>query len=1172
MRRVGRWVRRLAVLVGIAAFALVVAWVWIVPPLVERGIVSQFEAFGLPEPTFRVRGVSPSDLQISDLLAGEEGRFRIGAVNIGYGFSQLFRDEVNSVEIIGLEVEIQRKNGAWDLGPLAGLRLPPDINPESGMPFRRMALRASTLVLNLDGRRLRIPFDGSVESASPSALAIDFAACAGGAALRITGTVNPRSHDFQLALTGDVPDPTTLFGAPLPPAAVDPGRAGCRVFVKADLAREKGVLNLDATARGPGWKVSRLQARETGLEDWLSGKAGNARADVQWETEVDNPWPLLKATAFGRWADGEAIGRAELSGSGALEFRCQEDGPADGWTWSATVPSARATLAPSDLAVPVAGAALEGVRADLRLAANADAEGVRVEVLPKSAVSAVAGSVRHGGVRFTLAGGETPGVALTVGEKPVVASVSLGGPKADWRLEGPDLRLALRRGRAELPDGLTASGAAATARVSVAANPDKVTATLAAPSCLSVDVLTLPAVGLVKTPKEPLLTADTGDKPVTVSASLAGDPIRWSIAAPEARVTLAECGLSLPEALGTVDGLAGAFVFRADADPASAALYLLHGSWLGIRSGVVKAGDETVRVGAVRFTLLGRDARPAFRITREGGRLLSADGVLDAEADGPVTVSAGRDMEATLGTVSPAVEATWGEAGTRLSADVEIGGLKADLSRKLGDTIVAAGVPDARLHLKVQHEWPVGPLPVEPLAVEFALDTPKDGKGVSVAAVGAEATGRLEAHGTLALAGAVPHAMDGRLLLAGASVRHKGTGLELTDITADVPLTWNVTVPPPNGTFAVKSVEFDGRALPPLSGTLGVAGARADFTLNWPVLEGAELRAEGSAGIGPRGLSARAYVSLPLFQVEDEEAMARLIPPLEGMLIGGSFALDGYVRASPDGVSPNISLTVLDGTFRSKVWETEAEGVFATVRINSLQPMLTPRKELQVALVRHARMGKLDVSDGFVAFRLEPKETDGPPTGWTAWVQRCEWGWAGGRLYVDEFRYDPEAAEHTAVVHARDLDLRQLLAYVPNQQASGVGSLDGRLPVTVGTWPHLRFGEGELQTPPGQGGWFRIRKADALGDVLDRANPRFRTDELYAEIKDRLVSAFSNFEYDELRLVFTREDGRFVARVKTSGRGRTGARQEFGGITLNLWGFDSVLRDAILVGRKAFGR
>ena len=69
MRRVGRWVRRLAVLVGIAAFVLVVAWAWIVPPLVKRGIVSQFEAFGLPEPTFRVRGVSPSDLQISDLLA-----------------------------------------------------------------------------------------------------------------------------------------------------------------------------------------------------------------------------------------------------------------------------------------------------------------------------------------------------------------------------------------------------------------------------------------------------------------------------------------------------------------------------------------------------------------------------------------------------------------------------------------------------------------------------------------------------------------------------------------------------------------------------------------------------------------------------------------------------------------------------------------------------------------------------------------------------------------------------------------------------------------------------------------------------------------------------------------------------------------------------------------------
>jgi len=1172
MQRLGRWVRRLLVFVGIVAVALVMVRAWVLPPYVRDLVAADFEAFGLPKPTFRIRAISLSDLQIRDLSAGDEGRFRIGAVNVGYSMSQLLQDEIHSIEITGLEIEIRRKNGTWDLGPLAGLRLPTDIGADAEMPFRRIDLRACVLVLALDGRRLRIPFDGSVERAGRSTLAIELAARAEGAALRMTGTANTESGDFHFAMTGHLPDPAALLASALPPDTAGLERGGCRTDITADLARAGGVLSLDAAARGPGWKISRLQAREKGLEDWLAGKAENAAAHVQWEAEIENPRLFLKATPVGRWMDGEAIGKAEFSGRGVLERRRTEGAAASGWTWSAAVPSARAALAPSDLSVPAAGVVLEGARADLRLAATADADGLRVEVLAESVAAAAKGTMPFGGVRVALVEGETPGVELTVGEKPVVVSVSRSEAKGGWHLEGPDLRLALRRGRAELGGGLVAGGAAATARMAVAAGPDRVRATLAPSSRLSVDSLTLPAVGLVKTSTAPLLTADTGDRPATVSAVVGNKPSGWRIALPEVRVRLAECDLALPNALGTVDGLAGAFVIRAEADPASAALNLLPGSWLGVRSGVVKAGEEKVRIGPARFALPARDAHPALAMTREGGRLVSAGGRLDAEATGPVTVSAGQDMEATLGAIRPTVEATWAGAGTAFSAAVEIGGLKADLRRKVGNAVVAASIPEARLHLKLQHEWLPGSLPGKPLAVEFDLDTPRGGKGVSVAAAGAEAAGRVRAHGTLTMAGAVPHAVDARLRLADASVRHTGKGLRLTGVTANVPLTWNLASPPPTGTFAVTSVEFAGRALPPLSGTLGVAGARADVTVNWPVLEGAELRAEGSAGLGPHGPSARATVSLPLFQVEDEEAIGRLIPPLEDMLIGGSFALDGYVRASPQGVSPNLALTVLNGTFRSKAWETEADGVFATVRISSLQPVLTPRKELQVALVRRARVGNLDVSDGFVAFRLEPKEADGPPTGWTAWIQRGEWGWAGGRLYVDEFRYDPGAAEHTAVVQARDLELRRLLEYLPRQQASGVGSLDGHLTVTAGTWPDLRFGEGELRTPPGQGGWFRIRNAEGLGDMLDRASPRFQTDELYAEIKDRLVSAFGNFEYDELRLVFTEEDGRFVARVKTSGRGRTGARQEFGGITVNLWGFDSVLRDAILVGRKAFGR
>jgi hypothetical protein len=326
---------------------------------------------------------------------------------------------------------------------------------------------------------------------------------------------------------------------------------------------------------------------------------------------------------------------------------------------------------------------------------------------------------------------------------------------------------------------------------------------------------------------------------------------------------------------------------------------------------------------------------------------------------------------------------------------------------------------------------------------------------------------------------------------------------------------------------------------------------------------------EGSAApsVGSRGPSARASISLPLFEIADGNALGRLVPRLNGLLVTGSFALDGYVRLSPEGLVPNIAMTVLDGSFKSKAWQAQAEGIFATVRINSLSPVLTPRKELQVALVRHATMGKLDVKDGFMAFRLERKEVNGTATGWSAYVQRGECGWVGGRLYVNDLSFDPEAKEHAVTVFARDLKMGDLLALIPDHRASGVGSLDGQLRVTIGTLPDIRFGAGELRTAPGQSGWFKIKDSEVLGTVLESTDPRFQTDTVYAEIKKRLVNAFKDFEYDELSVVLTTEGDRRLARVNTKGRARSGERQEFEAVTLNFFDFDKTLKEVIIINR-----
>jgi hypothetical protein len=875
-----------------------------------------------------------------NVAAGEDGRLSIGAIGVDYSIPQLLRKRIEAAEIVGLEVELRLKNGLWDFGPLANLHGSADSEMPSDMPFRRITLRASTLHLDLDGRRLRIPVSGSVENTDQDTLAIDLAASFEDATFQLVGTFNTLTHDFK------------------------------------------------ATAKGPGWQLSQLKVYETGLKDFFQAKTDRANIHVHCDATVDEPWLLLKGTPLSQWIAEQPIGKVELSTDGGLELRRAKGAPVSSWTWAATGLGLYVTLAPCDVKV--------------------------------------------------FAGG-------TTGE----------GPEAG------------------------------------------------------------------------------------------------------------------------INGLAAMFdVLVDEADSKHVVARVASRSWIGFKSAEIRAGEDTVQVGLAKINFFDQKDRPLIAATFEGGCLISVDSTLTAglTSHDPLAISAGDGLTVKLPAIDFLLTGTWGGKGGAVTGNLTINEFTVNLNRQFGNRLVVANVPRASLSLKSHRDFPANPGPPSPPTVDFdlRLDKTKAGQGPSASVAGADlAAAAIEAHGSVTLAGAAAPAIKARVSLLDASVQHKELGLAAAGITADVPLTWNVVATSEPGRFEAKLIELKGVVLPLLSGTLGVADTRADFTVDCEPLPGAKLRVEGSAaaGTGTRRPSARAYVSLPLFQITDEEAMGRLVPSLKGFLATGSFALDGYVRLTSDGLAPNLALTVLDGTFKSKAWEAEAEGVFATVRVDSVAPVLTPRKEFQVALVRKAKMGKLEVNDGFLAFRLEPKEVGGQPTGWTAYVQRGEWGWVGGRLYVEDFRFDPATKEQAVTVFARDLKLGALLALLPNQEASGVGSLNGQLPVTIGPWPNIHFGEGELRTAPGQSGWFKLKNTEVLGTVLESTDPRFQAENLYVEIKKRLVNAFKDFEYDELSVVFIKDGESYVARVNTKGRARTAERQEFGEVTLNFPNFDEILRGVILISR-----
>jgi len=968
MKHKRSWIGRLVWKLGIAVLVVLSLMLLLGPAIMQHVIAAQVEKFGLPRPRLRASGNFLTQLEISRLSVGEDDRLSIGSLGINYTPWQLLSKRIDTVEIAGLEVEIRQKNGAWDLGPLASLHG----STGGEMPFGRITLRASTLILDLDGRRLRIAVSGSLENAGSAVLTLDLKSIVEGITLRLGGTIDTGSGDFAFTLDGETADLSSALTVFAPSYSVHTGAWG-GLTGKAAVLRDQGVLKLDAAAQGDGWQLSGITVRESGLENWFRGQVDSARVEIHAEGGIPEPGRFIEKFFPTSELSGQTLGKGDFGVDGILELGRTPVGPEQRGTWSAVIPAARMTLGSGDWAMPASGINLKGVSANVHLAATANSESLRVNLLPDS--------------------------------------------------------------------------------------------------------------------------------------------------------------------------------------------------WIIVTSAEVLAGKKIITGNIGKFVVKEDDNQPLLAVTRAENQAAMTIGAFVIEAAEPIAISDGEGINATLAAVRSVVEGTWSDGNGSWNGELRISGIHSRLQERFENHILNLNVPDASLLVKIKKDFSPGL--GKPVTMEFVAGTTAQSPGVQADIAGVEAAaGTFEVRGIAALADGQPPAVSARVSLANAAAVYRDIQLAISGIEAEVPLAWNAAAALEPGHLTVKSVAFQETNLPSISGVLSITDAKADFGLAWEPLPGAKLRVEGSAAAGAAGPSARAYISLPLFEITDENALGELTPQLQGLLVRGSFALDGYMRWSSKGLLPNMALTVLDGSFKSKAWDAEAQGVYATIRINSVTPLLTPHKELQVVLVRRAAMGKLEVKDGFAAFRLEPKKNSGPAAGWSAYVQHGECGWVGGRLYIDDFRWDPEAPEHMVTVFARDLKLGALLGLIPDQRASGVGSLDGQVHVTIGQWPDLQFGEGELRTATGQSGWFKVKDTEVLGSVLEGADPRFQSDSLYIEIKKRLINAFKDFEYDEVSVMLKQEGERRFARVNTKGRARTGEGQEFESVTLNFFDFDKTLRDVILISRE----
>jgi len=128
----------------------------------------------------------------------------------------------------------------------------------------------------------------------------------------------------------------------------------------------------------------------------------------------------------------------------------------------------------------------------------------------------------------------------------------------------------------------------------------------------------------------------------------------------------------------------------------------------------------------------------------------------------------------------------------------------------------------------------------------------------------------------------------------------------------------------------------------------------------------------------------------------------------------------------------------------------------------------------------------------------------------------------------------------------------------------------GRLPVKI-RWPQIIFGNGYLYSAPG-GGTFQLgaKMLSQLGDLLDKSDPRFATDDSFKQVKARALEAMSDFQYDVLKIDWKSTPTGLFGAAHVEGKGR---QSEGGGhplsLTVNFPNMDQALTRYLIMKKQA---
>ncbi len=353
----------------------------------------------------------------------------------------------------------------------------------------------------------------------------------------------------------------------------------------------------------------------------------------------------------------------------------------------------------------------------------------------------------------------------------------------------------------------------------------------------------------------------------------------------------------------------------------------------------------------------------------------------------------------------------------------------------------------------------------------------------------------------------------------------------------------------------------DKEGINPVLGSFDLERLNGEFQSKWSIQNGAILSIQGNLDLNEDHPSVSLNAVCDKLHLDEEQAAVRMLAASTGVTATGDLSLEADLNWRAGYFAPRLEITAANTSLSSSLYEAKAEGIAGSVVLISLSPISTPGN--QILTIKNLKLGKLEFTDGLIAFRLEKHPV-------ATFIERTEWQWMGGHLYTHALRIAPNLPRVDFKLFAEDLELQQLLGIAFGQRATGRGSLFGMIPVSISpsSLAEIRLGEGFLYSTSGEGWWKLADEASQspawkalekqLGPKLEGAS-RTATNE-------SLLKGLLDFAYSKFKLDFVEAQGGLTLRITTQGRSRNEKNPvEFEEIVVNIPRFEENLRKVLAI-------